>query len=378
MTWLLGLTILSYCCLVIWVFLGIRRLDNTRPAAEKRLTRFTIVVPFRNEASRITPLLRSITQLDYPRSLFEIIFVNDESVDQGEVLIKDTLDAEATPINYCILDNERRSGSPKKDAITLAVETSKMDWIACTDADCILPPRWLKNMEDRLQDGDLQGLIGGIRVNARPNLMEQLQLIEQLGLQQFAKAGVGWKRPILSNGANLAYCRQAFMDVNGYQGNDHLASGDDQFLVEKLSRNFPGGVSYIAQEAHLVTTYPQQSWNGLIQQRVRWASKQTRNGPGLSRLLGIFIFLINLGIPLGFLMTFTSSLSWSVWAMFCLIKILLDCSILAMSTKTERESLHHFFIPFVSLIYPVIMGIVALQSLGGSFNWKQRAYQNQQ
>jgi len=38
----------------------------------------------------------------------------------------------------------------------------------------------------------------------------------------------------MCNGANLAYEKQAFFDVNGFEGIDDVASGDDMLLMHKL------------------------------------------------------------------------------------------------------------------------------------------------
>ena len=38
----------------------------------------------------------------------------------------------------------------------------------------------------------------------------------------------------MCNGANLAYERKAFYEVNGFTGIDHIASGDDMLLMHKI------------------------------------------------------------------------------------------------------------------------------------------------
>jgi hypothetical protein len=43
----------------------------------------------------------------------------------------------------------------------------------------------------------------------------------------------------LCNGANLAYKKTVFTELNGFQGNENIASGDDIFLFEKFYKNIP-------------------------------------------------------------------------------------------------------------------------------------------
>jgi cellulose synthase/poly-beta-1,6-N-acetylglucosamine synthase-like glycosyltransferase len=53
-------------------------LDGSTPIQTAIRTRFTIIVPFRNEAN-LPLLLDSISKLHYPKERFEVILVDDES-----------------------------------------------------------------------------------------------------------------------------------------------------------------------------------------------------------------------------------------------------------------------------------------------------------
>jgi cellulose synthase/poly-beta-1,6-N-acetylglucosamine synthase-like glycosyltransferase len=52
--------------------------DGSTPLQTAIRTRFTIIVPFRNEAANLL-LLDSISKLHYPKERFEVILVDDES-----------------------------------------------------------------------------------------------------------------------------------------------------------------------------------------------------------------------------------------------------------------------------------------------------------
>ena len=51
-------------------------------------TKFSIIIPFRNEAENLSRLLLSIAALNYPKSMFEVILINDESEDQSVHIIE--------------------------------------------------------------------------------------------------------------------------------------------------------------------------------------------------------------------------------------------------------------------------------------------------
>ncbi len=58
----------------------------------------------------------------------------------------------------------------------------------------------------------------------------------------------------MCNGANLAYERKVFYEVNGFTGIDHIASGDDMLLMQKIAQRFPGKISYLLSKESIVTT----------------------------------------------------------------------------------------------------------------------------
>ena len=50
--------------------------------------------------------------------------------------------------------------------------------------------------------------------------------------------------PNMCNGANLAFTKDAFNQVNGYQGYENVVSGDDEFLLYKVFKRFPTRVRF--------------------------------------------------------------------------------------------------------------------------------------
>jgi cellulose synthase/poly-beta-1,6-N-acetylglucosamine synthase-like glycosyltransferase len=79
-------------------------LDGSTPLPTAIRTRFTIIVPFRNEAANLPLLLDSISKLHYPKERFEVILVDDES---EEVFSPHSL------FNIRIIKNNRVSNSLK-------------------------------------------------------------------------------------------------------------------------------------------------------------------------------------------------------------------------------------------------------------------------
>ena len=61
----------------------------------KPKTKFSVIVPFRNEAEHLPKLLDSISHLNYPKSMFEIILVDDDSEDDSLKTIHKVLDTKS-------------------------------------------------------------------------------------------------------------------------------------------------------------------------------------------------------------------------------------------------------------------------------------------
>src|SRR6478609_6169769 len=127
MIFLCVLFVILYIAAIGRLIAGFERIKTFEPTDSHPENRFSIVVPFRNEAKNLPELLESFSNLKYPITHFEVILVDDESTDDFKSLL--------SPIPVRIIRNNRISNSPKKDAITTAIPVSKMEWIITTDVD---------------------------------------------------------------------------------------------------------------------------------------------------------------------------------------------------------------------------------------------------
>ena len=109
--------IFVYGFFILRLAFGINKIPFFSTQYQTPQTNFSIVVPFRNEAKVLPELLESLSELNYPKDLFEIILVDDESEDRFE--------NNYSYHNIQVLKNHRKSNSPKKDAIETAIQNSK-------------------------------------------------------------------------------------------------------------------------------------------------------------------------------------------------------------------------------------------------------------
>jgi len=364
-----------YCQTLIWLLVGFSRLSRVKEQSGKDLSSFTVIIPFRNEEERILPLLESLLNLEYETALVEIILVDDASKDNSVEMIEQKLGLSG--LNWKIISNERHSGSPKKDAITAGIKAAKNDWIITTDADCSLPTGWLRHYDSKIRENKTVMICGPVSfyTKGESSLAAHYQMIEGIGLQGVTMGGFGLKRPLLCNGANLAFKKEVFEQVGGYAGNSDIASGDDIFLMDKIRKRYRGKIGFLKDSNAIVRTPVMSNWKGALQQRIRWASKTSRQKNGLSKFIASIIFITNIlvvlcciGIP---------ALNWQFYHLLLMVtlgKIGIDLFFLFWANMFFKIKLNIGLTLLISVVYPFIFSFIAIRSVFGRYQWKGRDF----
>ena len=240
-----------------------------------QFTHFTVIIPARNEAANIKACIDSILLQDYPLDCFEVIVMDDFSEDDTAFIVK-AFKGEYPNVHLLSLADYFKPGelnSFKKKAIEKAVTFAKGSWIITTDADCTVPKQWMNLYNQYIQKNKPVFIAAPVMFTAEPGVLSEFQVLDFLALQGITAASVGAGKHSMSNGANLAFEKSAFIAVGGYQGVDHIASGDDMLLMHKMKATLTGGIGYLFHPDAIVLTKPMDTWKGFIMQRIRWSSK---------------------------------------------------------------------------------------------------------
>jgi cellulose synthase/poly-beta-1,6-N-acetylglucosamine synthase-like glycosyltransferase len=238
-------------------------------------THFSIVVPARNESENIKICVESILAQNYPTDFFEIIVIDDFSEDDTALIVKNLQEQYANIHLLSMADFFKPNdiSSYKKKAIEKAVQHAKGNWIVTTDADCIVPPNWLLLFHQYIEQHQPVFVAAPVMFIKETGVLNQFQLLDFLALQGITAAAVGAGKHSMSNGANLAFEKSAFIAVGGYQGVDQIASGDDMFLMHKMKMTLSNRIGYLFHPDAIVLTKAMQNWKSFIMQRIRWSSK---------------------------------------------------------------------------------------------------------
>ncbi|PTX44593.1 cellulose synthase/poly-beta-1,6-N-acetylglucosamine synthase-like glycosyltransferase [Christiangramia gaetbulicola] len=372
---LFGLITAAYLGLIISFLYGWKRMPDFQLKGLSAENTFSIVIPYRNEAGNLPALLRSLSGIKYPTEKFEIILINDASKDNSREICETFL-KDFPSFNIRLLENNRQTNSPKKDAIRTAIESSGFDYIATTDADCVIPANWLYFFDEMIRENNsemIAGPVGFIQRTIKKPYFQNFEEMDFMSLQASTIGAFGIEKAFMCNGANLCYKKALFKEGSGFSGNENLASGDDVFLLQDF-RKKGKKVSFIKSEKAAVFTNYQKSLHGLIQQRIRWAAKTSAYTSLFAKFTGFIVFLMNLSLIVFTVLAFMDLFSFQYLMLIFLLKFNADFMLIFKAAKfMNRESLmRHYF--WCSIAYPFFSVYVASLSLFKGYEWKGRRF----
>jgi poly-beta-1,6-N-acetyl-D-glucosamine synthase len=322
----------------------------------------SVIVPIRNEYQNLSNLIRNILNQTYAR--FEVIVVDDHSDDGGAAIIS----AMGLP-NVKVIKNE---GIGKKSAITTGVKSAIGDIVITTDADCQFHDQWIEVINSYFNERT-QMVTGAVRFLNGGTFFQKLQQIEFASLIGSSASLANFKSPIMCNGANLAYRRVAFFNVNGYEGNDHIASGDDEFLMRKFVKKYQApAIRFLRNQKGTVTTPSSSSVRVFVNQRRRWASKWKDNSSPMAGIVAVSIF----GFQLCWLASFyLLALNFSETLLFFMIgKVVLESILLIFYCRFLEIRFNVGVFLSLQLIYPIYVVYIAVTANFFKYSWKGRQY----
>jgi cellulose synthase/poly-beta-1,6-N-acetylglucosamine synthase-like glycosyltransferase len=294
----------------------------------------------------------------------EVILVDDDS--------EEVFSVQYSVFSLKVIKNERKSNSPKKDAIETAIQIAKNDWIITTDADCLVQKDWLTIYDQYIQENEVDMIASGVCYLPKNGFISAFQNLDFLSLQGATIGSFGIGKPFMCNGANFAYSKHFFKELNGFQGNDSIASGDDVFLLQKAILVAQKKVGFLLAKESIVATKSVETWFELFQQRVRWASKSTGYSSVYGKMLALVVLVGNLAWIVTFLFWLFQLINPNIFVLFIASKFLIDFILLYKTANFFESKLQYVLAS--SLLYPFFSVSVAVYSLFGDYSWKGRNF----
>jgi len=359
----ISLVYLAYAVLIIGAVVGIKRKPEQELNAENSALSFSILIPFRNESSNLSELIKSLEKVNYNKSNFELIFINDHSTDHFENSFSEV----EKKFNFKLLHLTDKEG--KKNALLKGIEACSNNYVLTIDADCIVPENLLSSYASIITEKDYDLIIGSVVLESSNKFVQQFQSLDFLAMQG---VGLGWanhNQAFLCSGANLCYKKSVFDKLQPFNGHQMLASGDDLFTLMKFKEHQMNmGTNLEA----VVIASSHSSWKSLFLQRKRWLSKNTFIKDLFFKLVSITVFLTNLSLALLVVLSIFKIAYLEILFIFFTIKFLLDYLLLYRISYQFNVVVCWRSILKISFLYPWLLVVIFLVNFSKSNEWKER------
>lgn len=363
---------LLYGLFLIWCLIHWRRLLRRKKISAKKFPSASILIAARNEGLNLESCILSIAIQKFEGDFPEIIIVDDHSSDNTTAIAEQLMkEFPALPLKIIRLP-DHVSGS-KKEAIAWGVKHASSDWILVTDADCRPAAGWLKSMLSTAADGNTEFIAGPVRyAYSSTSFLQQVQALELMGLVGIAAAGISSGRPIMCNGANMAFSRKAFLEVNGFGGKNSFVSGDDTQLLLKITARNKNAVAFNINREAIVNTDSLQEAASLWEQRKRWAGKIPFTLSAFTVSVAVLAWCTHAALLAGISLFMSGKAGMTLLLPALLVKLITEFMLLInLSDFYKERKLLWLFLPaqIVYLPYIVLIGITAPFL---TFRWKGR------
>jgi poly-beta-1,6-N-acetyl-D-glucosamine synthase len=349
MHWLETILIVPYFVLLLIIYRSLTKIESFTITSVPS-TFVSVVVPCHNEQENLKSLIESIDLQDYPKELYEVIIVDDNSAD-------DTYEIASACSNSSII-TVKNKGKGKKAAIRSGINASSGILIITTDADCVMGTGWISSISAFFEKERPDMIVCPVQIKAEAGFFSRFQELEFMSLQGVTAGSVNIGKGTMCNGANLAFTKRVFIDHSDNL-NYGIASGDDIFLLHSLKKEAGAKILWLESNDAMVTTNSSTTILSFLKQRKRWISKGKSYNDLFTILLAIVTFVIVVLQALSLVAGFLNPAIWWIFLITILLKSLPDYLILRnRAYKYERKRLLIWFLPS-QLIYPFyVLGIV--------------------
>ena len=216
------------------IFRYTRKIRKGKVAFETTLPPVSVIICARNESHNLEQFLPLVLEQDYPQ--FEVIVVNDRSLDDTEDLLK-LMSHRYKHLKTTFIPERAKFLDTKKIAVSLGIKSASNELLLFTDADCY--PRskdWLKLMVRNFTE-NTQLVLGYGAYEYRKGFLNFLIRFDTLTIgMQYLNIALG-KRAYMGVGRNMGYRQSFFQQTSGFAKHLNLQSGDDDLFINENSKN---------------------------------------------------------------------------------------------------------------------------------------------
>lgn len=220
--------------------------------------KFTIVIPTRHRPRQLRACLESLSFLDYPRTDFEVVVVDD-----GGGMPAEIIESARRLINIRLITQPHLGPATARNA---GVNAATGSYIAFTDDDCVVDRGWLRALEGGLEIHP-DAIVGGATVTSGPvgtvyDLASQ-NVIDFL--YEYYEQAPTSLRFFATN--NVACRRELLLSLGGFDESFPRAAAEDRDLCERWHE---AGRPFHFEEGARVTHRLDSSLTRYVRQHLRY------------------------------------------------------------------------------------------------------------
>lgn len=202
----------------------------------------SVVIYAKNQAEYLRLNLPQFLNQSHPE--FELILINDASIDETLDVMEDFEQADARIRIVNVQNNEAFWGN-KKYALTLGIKKARFPHLLFTRADAKPDSEnWITEMSASFASGKsiILGYSGYLKRNG--SFLNRLIRFEGLlnAIAYFSQAL--WENPFSGTGRNLGYTSNHFYRLNGFANHLHISGGEDVLFINEASNDSNTAVCY--------------------------------------------------------------------------------------------------------------------------------------
>ncbi len=282
---------------VLYYIILFRRLAVYKPntSIDKTSEPISVIICARDEAENLLNNLPGVMVQEYP-SKYEIIVVNDNSIDQTKYIIEEFQKAFTDKLKHIELKQEAKMIIGKKFPLSMGLKSAKFETVLLTDADCVpASENWVRQFQNTYIEG-IEIVLGYGRFHKKKGLLNALIRFETFhsALQYFSYALAGI--PYMGVGRNLSYKRELFMKNKGFSSINMIPSGDDDLFINKVATKTNTAI-VINPDSHTLTE-AKKTWKDWMRQKYRHYTTTKYYKPKHKFLLGLYSVSFGLLFPL--------------------------------------------------------------------------------
>ncbi len=352
---------LSYIVLMVIFIVGLLKPRDVRSNVKPFVS---VIIAARNEERSLPRCLDSLLQQSYQKDLYEIIIVNDFSSDATEEICKQ-YSLVNTNVRY-VNATESAKSKGKANALACGIDVARGEVILITDADCVVPPRWIEETAARYEPE--VGLVGGITLPISTNWFTGMQTLDWAFILGMAAstASLGFLHGSVGN--NLSFRKKAYDEVGGYHSLKFSVT-EDYTIVQAISKTKKWKYYFPVNKEMLVLTEPCFDVRTLISQKHRWG----KGGLDM-KLTGFVIFVIGFLMHLSpLILIYQGNIVFAstIFLFKCIVDYIFLYILLKKLDKTNELQWFYYFEVYF-LLYVLVLPFLVF--FGGSVRWKDRTF----